>query len=561
MSWRREIRRNDFVCQLVVEPGELQVGKQTRLFGVPFGSTARIILLFLQSEALRNNSREVELGPSLGAWLQRLDIPHGGKSYRLVREQLLRISACSLRFMWGGHDESGQPLSGFKKDAIIQEGVLMLGPDDAERQHMLWQDRIVVGESFFRALKERPVPINLNAVRAIMHSSRATDIYVWLTYRCFRLERPVKISWQALKEQFGDPQHRLDRFRDRFMDALKLALTAYPECQTTVDTRKGLTIFPSPPAVPERRYLQLVPLGLPAPKPAPAPSTCRPKIAKGGMPPALRGSGGTADLSPDRKGSLPGSSIPGGGNVLTVEREEVVDLVVRREEPLRLAGGFEPLHLPLASSRRLARILGPVVEPFVAAVLDPGHQFFLRRGIARQLVRDQHPRRPHLLLQELAQQALGRLLVAPALHQHVEHEAVLVDRPPQPVLLAGDGDHHLVEVPFVAGVRQPPTDLVGERLAELAGPLPHRFMADDDPAGGQHLLDHAQAEREAEVEPDHVADDLGWEPVAGVAGAEGHGHPARLPAPACHRKPAAGNLTVPLPLFAALSPSGQTRPA
>jgi Plasmid encoded RepA protein len=269
MSWRREIRRNDFVCQLVVEPGELQVGKQTRLFGVPFGSTARIILLFLQSEALRNNSREVELGPSLGAWLQRLDIPHGGKSYRLVREQLLRISACSLRFMWGGHDESGQPLSGFKKDAIIQEGVLMLGPDDAERQHMLWQDRIVVGESFFRALKERPVPINLKAVRAIMHSSRATDIYVWLTYRCFRLERPVKISWPALKEQFGDPQHRLDRFRDRFTDALKLAQTAYPECQITVDTRKGLTIFPSPPAVPERRYLQLVPSGLPAPKPAP----------------------------------------------------------------------------------------------------------------------------------------------------------------------------------------------------------------------------------------------------------------------------------------------------
>jgi hypothetical protein len=46
--------------------------------------------------------------------------------------------------------------------------------------------------------------------------------------------------------------------------------------------------------------------------------------------------------------------------------------------------------------------------------------------------------------QQLAQEALGRVLVAPALHQHVEHEAVLVDRPPQPVLLAGDGDHHLI---------------------------------------------------------------------------------------------------------------------
>src|SRR4051812_44741015 len=63
-------------------------------------------------------------------------------------------------------------------------------------------------------------------------------------------------------------------------------------------------------------------------------------------------------------------------------------------------------------------------------------------------------------------------------------------------------------------------------------------MADEDPAGGQHLLDHPQAEREAEVEPNGVADDLRREAMAGVAGAEGHGHPARLPVPVCHRNPA-----------------------
>jgi hypothetical protein len=111
---------------------------------------------------------------------------------------------------------------------------------------------------------------------------------------------------------------------------------------------------------------------------------------------------------------------------------------------LCLTGGFEPLHLPFASSGRLVRILGSVVEAFVPAMLDPRHQHLLRRGIACQLVGDQHARRPTLLPQQLAQQALGGLLVPPALHQHVEHDAVLVDRPPQPVLLAGDGDHHLI---------------------------------------------------------------------------------------------------------------------
>jgi hypothetical protein len=42
-----------------------------------------------------------------------------------------------------------------------------------------------------------------------------------------------------------------------------------------------------------------------------------------------------------------------------------------------------------------------------------------------------------------------------------------------------------------------------------------------------------------------VADDLRREAMAGVAGAEGHGHPARLPVPVCDRKLAPGNLTVP----------------
>ena len=71
------------------------------------------------------------------------------------------------------------------------------------------------------------------------------------------------------------------------------------------------------------------------------------------MLPALRGSGDTADLGPDLEGSSSGSSIVDGREVIAAKREEVVDLVMRREEPLRLAGGFEPLHLPLASSRRL----------------------------------------------------------------------------------------------------------------------------------------------------------------------------------------------------------------
>jgi hypothetical protein len=72
--------------------------------------------------------------------------------------------------------------------------------------------------------------------------------------------------------------------------------------------------------------------------------------------------------------------------VVAAEMEEVVDRVVGGEEPLRLSGRLEPLHLPLSSSRRLMGVLRPVVETLVPAVLDPGYQLPLRRAVAAELV-------------------------------------------------------------------------------------------------------------------------------------------------------------------------------
>ena len=53
---------------------------------------------------------------------------------------------------------------------------------------------------------------------------------------------------------------------------------------------------------------------------------------------ALCGSLGARDFGPDREGLRADGSVLGGGEVIAVEVEEVVDLVVGGEEPLRLAG-------------------------------------------------------------------------------------------------------------------------------------------------------------------------------------------------------------------------------
>src|SRR3954454_12157030 len=52
----------------------------------------------------------------------------------------------------------------------------------------------------------------------------------------------------------------------------------------------------------------------------------------------LWGGFGASDLGPHREGLRPDGSVLGGGEVIAVEMEEVVDLIVGGEEPLHLPG-------------------------------------------------------------------------------------------------------------------------------------------------------------------------------------------------------------------------------
>jgi hypothetical protein len=93
---------------LIVQPGLRAIPGQSPVsVGVPYGSRARLIILYLQTEAIRTGSREIELGRSLHAWLKLLDIPIGGKSMKDVRDQAERISRCRLTFQISTAGRSG----------------------------------------------------------------------------------------------------------------------------------------------------------------------------------------------------------------------------------------------------------------------------------------------------------------------------------------------------------------------------------------------------------------------------------------------------------------------
>ena len=126
--WERRLLQNG--CAMTIEPGFLEMGGKTVELGVPYGSTARLIMIYLQTEALRHNSREIMLGRSMYDWLNRMGMSVGGNSYRQVKEQAMRLSACSLRFTWDGIT-GGRRAAAFKKDSIIEAGMIFVDNDRA----------------------------------------------------------------------------------------------------------------------------------------------------------------------------------------------------------------------------------------------------------------------------------------------------------------------------------------------------------------------------------------------------------------------------------------------
>jgi hypothetical protein len=226
---------------LIVQPGLRAVpGGEPTSVGVPYGSRARLILLYLQSEALRTNSRDIELGRSLHAWLRRLGIPIGGKSMKDVRDQAERLSRCRMSFTIKQGNRTG----------LVNQNLLdtSMFVEDDSAQSNLFIETATLSEMFFNQLKKHPVPIEESAVRQIANNSMALDVYCWLAYRLHALSEPTPISWRALHQQFGRGVKRIDHFKDQFKETLALATAVYPDADLDVHER-GVTLKPSRPPI------------------------------------------------------------------------------------------------------------------------------------------------------------------------------------------------------------------------------------------------------------------------------------------------------------------------
>lgn len=93
------------------------------------------------------------------------------------------------------------------------------------------------------------------------------------------------------------------------------------------------------------------------------------------------------------------------------------------------------------------------------AMFDAWNNLLLGCLVTPKLVGNQDTWYILAALKQLAEELLGGGLIPSALHQDIEHVAILVNRPPQIVGLAVDFQKHFVEEPLVSRAGTPPPQM------------------------------------------------------------------------------------------------------
>jgi hypothetical protein len=230
------VRENGNVARLTIQPTRTSTGEY---LGVPFGPKARMILIYLMTEATRSQSPIVPLGKSMNAWLRLMQIPICGKNYRSVVKQTRRIERCLIEFRYRGAKSES-----YFQDTLIRRGFQPFSDEDSSV--------IELSEGFFNALMERPVPVAESAIKLLRDACMPLDIYLWLAFRLRALEQSRILSWHTLHAQFGAECRQLKHFKPKFAKSLHTALSVYPEANVHL-VEEGCYVAPSNPPVLEGR--------------------------------------------------------------------------------------------------------------------------------------------------------------------------------------------------------------------------------------------------------------------------------------------------------------------
>jgi len=152
--------------------------------GYPYGVIPRLLLFWMTTEVVRTPDRRLKLGDSLSGFMRELGLnpDNGGtgakrSDARRLKDQTERLFRATISF-----DEASAERTRWLDMPVAPKGELWWDPQHPD-QNDLFGSWIELGEDFYQALREAPVPVDMRTLRALKQSPLALDLYTWLAYR------------------------------------------------------------------------------------------------------------------------------------------------------------------------------------------------------------------------------------------------------------------------------------------------------------------------------------------------------------------------------------------
>ena len=218
---------------------------EMELQGLPYGPKARLVLLHLCTEAVRQRSPTITVADSLSGFMKEMGFAvTGGErgTIRQFKEQLHRLAACTLQIgLWDGSDSATTlNVPPFRQLDLWRPQGTGEGP--------VWSRTVQFHQDFYDNLICHALPVDIRAARAFSGSARKLDLLFWLGYRLRVLQRPLRLTWANLHGQFGADNASLRSFRQAFKADLAHLQEVFPKLPVALDDG-GMTLQPADPSL------------------------------------------------------------------------------------------------------------------------------------------------------------------------------------------------------------------------------------------------------------------------------------------------------------------------
>jgi hypothetical protein len=245
-----ERRNGQFVLQVTGHPD----------FGVPFGQD-RLVPIFLATMAVQQKSRTVRFRTA-AEMLESFGMHTGGKEYRRLVAAFERIFGATIYFGTDSLTNKARLVHRCRFNFMSEAHIWYARSPDQPTLSPQFENVIMLSEAFYEEIMNHPVPSDLEAVRVLASAPAVLDLYMWLSYRCFKAKGPEAIpifGSFGLITQLGSVEYsRPRRFRGMLEQWLRVIRAMWPECPARISPDgRSLLIDHAPAVMPSQQVSRL----------------------------------------------------------------------------------------------------------------------------------------------------------------------------------------------------------------------------------------------------------------------------------------------------------------